>query len=116
MTTAEELIQHFYALRKKEFGFLERLELQQSVDPAVWAGFRLEVDLRASMDLHSPRLLLEFVGVKDLRIGTLEGLLRYILDIRWIGAAQLEGRNYKVVESEYDALSFTCDSFSAAVN
>ncbi len=116
MTTPEEMIQRFYAIRKAEFGFLERLELQQSVDPTNWAGFRLEIDLRSSATSTSPRLRLAFVGVQELRVGKLEGLLRYMIDIRWIGASQMERRNYKVAEGEYDAISFVCDAFTASLD
>jgi hypothetical protein len=115
MTTSQSAIERYYALRKAEFGFLERLELCQSVDPSEWAGLRLEIDLRSSAAAASPRLRLTFVGVRDLRIGALEGLLRYMIEIRWIGETQMEGRNYKVIEGEYDALSFVCESFTASI-
>ena len=112
----EPIIERYYALRKAEFGFLERFELRQPVDPREWNGFRLEVDLRSSAQAESDRLRLVFAGVRDLRIGELEGLLRYMIDIRSITAAQVEGRNYRLVEGEYDAFSFVCESFTEPSN
>src|SRR5271165_4738235 len=115
MTSPEEMIQRFYSIRKTDFGFLERLELKQSVDPAHWAGFELAIDLRSSVSNTSPRLRLAFLAVQELRIGTLEGLLRYVIEIQWIGASQMEGIHFKVVEGEYNAISFVCDTFTASI-
>lgn len=109
------MIDRFYELRKADFGFLERLELRQSVDPREWSGFQIEMDLRANASTTSPRLLLMFEGVKSLRIGDLQGLLRYMVEIHSIAGSQLEGANYQVDESEYKAISFTCSTFTAQV-
>ena len=115
MTSPQGAIERYYALRQAEFGFLERLELRQSVDPSEWAGVRLEIDLRSSTTATSPRLRLAFAGVHDLHIKAIEGLLRYMIEIRWIGEPQTEGRKFGVFEGEYDALSFVCDSFTASI-
>ncbi len=115
MTASNSVIDRFYALRKAEFGYLERLELRQSVSPMEWSGYLLELELRSSATATRRRLRLEFVGVHDLRIGALEGLLFYMMEIRWIGDAQMERLNYRVVESEHDAFSFVCESFDASI-
>jgi hypothetical protein len=113
MIIQDEAIERYYAIRKAKFGFIERIELLQSVDPGNWNGFRLEIDLRSEADSLSPRLRLVFSGVQECRIGQLDGLLRYMIEISWIGDSQMEGRHYKIGESEYDAFSFVCQSFTS---
>jgi hypothetical protein len=112
MSEITELIERFYAVRKGAFGFLERIELYQSVDPARWNGFQLTIILRSDAESTSSVLRLNFAGVQDLRIGELRGLLRYMVEIRFIGESQNEGRQFKITESEYDAFSFVCEAFS----
>jgi hypothetical protein len=115
MSLSESKIDAFYSSRGAEFGFLERLELRQSVDPKQWTGVCLDVDLRSAATATSRQLRLAFVGVKDLQIGALEGLVRYMIEIRSLGDSQLEGRNYRISESEYDAFSFVCDDFTMSI-
>jgi hypothetical protein len=113
MTTSDGLLRHYYSLNPAEFGFLECLELRQSVEPDDWSGFTLAIRLRASARRGADCLCLEFSGVQNLRIGPLEGLLRYFFEIRSVADRQLEDIKYEVVESEYKAFSFCCSGFSA---
>jgi hypothetical protein len=50
-----------------------------------------------------------------LRVGNLRGLLRYLIEICSIAESQVEGEKYSVSESEYDAFSFVCESFTASI-
>jgi hypothetical protein len=105
-------IDRFYALRKAEFGYLERLVIQQSVDPQEWSGLQLEIVLRSRTSLRAPRLLLNFEGVKELRVGELRGILFYMIEIDSIADRQLEELNFQVIESEYNLISFQCKGFA----
>jgi hypothetical protein len=116
MTTTDTLVEQYYALKPAEFGFLECLELRQSVQPEKWTGFTLKLRLRSSTIRGAKCLSLIFSDVHDLRIGSLEGLLKFFLEIRSIRERQLEGLNYSVVESEYNAFVFVCGSFVATVD
>jgi hypothetical protein len=113
MTSPDPLLTDYYALNPAAFGLLESLELCQSVQPEEWSGFTLVLRLRSSTTSEPKCLRLEFNRVQDLRIGPLEGLLRYFFEIRSIRERQLEDRNYQVVESEHNAFSFFCNNFSA---
>ena len=115
MTSSDTLVEQYYALKPADFGFLESLELRQSVQPDEWSGFILKLRLRSSTTPGAKCLHLVFSGVQDLRIGSLEGLLRFFLEIRPIREQQMEGRNYKVVESEYNAFTFFCSSFTVTL-
>ena len=106
-------IDKYYSLRPAEYGFLESLTLQQSVQPEMWHG--LDLTIRLSSISSSGSLCLEFKGVKDLRIGLIQGLVQYRLDIRSIRDDQQEGLHYRVVESEHDLLSFVSSNFAARI-
>jgi hypothetical protein len=110
MSESSELIERYYTIRKGIYGFLERVELTQNIDPKTWNGFRLEIVLRERAE-SSSTLKLEFFGVRDITIGELTGLLRYMIEIKSIEDLQTEGSKFKITESEYDAISFTCESF-----
>jgi hypothetical protein len=43
-------------------------------------------------------------------MGEITGLVRYMIEIACIRDSQMEGKTFKVTESEYDAISFVCDS------
>lgn len=112
MSENTNLIERYYAARKGTFGFLERVELTQNLDPANWNGFQLTVILRSDTNSSASTLRLSFAGVQEFRIGELYGLLRYMLEIRCIEELQNEGRKFKITESEYDAFSFVCEAFT----
>ena len=112
MSANADLIERYYAIRKNAFGFLDRIELTQSVNPSTWNGFRLEIVLRSAAEASSSLLKLEFSGVRDITIGELNGLLRYIIEISSLENFQVEGGRFKITESEYDAFSFLCDTFA----
>lgn len=95
-------------------GFLEKFELSQVVNPEHWSGFTLTLQLRPSGESDSPCLHLEFHQVQELRLGPLDGLLCYFIEIRSITERQLEDRRYYVVESDHGAFSFYCRSYYAA--
>jgi hypothetical protein len=115
MTVYDKLINQYYIIRKGTYGYIERIEMIQSVDPSRWNGFRLVIDLRSGTDESSSVLHLEFTGVQGIRIGEITGLMRYMIEIRYVGESQMESKRFRVSESEYDALSFTCESFSATL-
>jgi len=114
MNEDDKLVELYYAIRKGAFGFLQRIELKQTVDPARWSGFWLEIDLRSGIESSSPTLQLVFEGVQEFRIGEIAGLVRYMIEITCIKDSQMEGKRFRIMESEYDAISFVCDSFTVS--
>jgi hypothetical protein len=111
MTEDDTLIEMFYKVRKGEFGYIERIELTQNLNPANWKGFCLEVDLRSGTDPSSPSMQLVFKGVQEFCINEFVGIVRYMIEITCIRDRQMEGKTFRVTESEYNAISFVCDSF-----
>jgi hypothetical protein len=115
MTTTDALISQYHALKPVDFGYLECLELKQSVQPEDCTGITLKLQLRRLGGGGGNYLSLVFSGVRDLRIGNLVGLLYYLLETRSIRDRQLEQLNYEVSENEHSAFTFVCRSFTATV-
>ena len=116
MKTVDVLIDQYYALKPAEFGFLESLELSRSVQPEECTGFTLKLRLLSSTLPKAKCLTLEFRGVRDLCMGSFEGLHRLFLEIISIREHQMEGLNYRVVEGEVNTFSFYCGDFIATVD
>lgn len=109
-------IQHYYSLNPIQFGFLESLNLYREIVSEGCSDYLLEIKMRTfpeNPDTH--KLHLSFLGVRNLRLGNLEGLTNLFIEIRSIHEHQLEDLEYKVVESENEAFSFYCKDFKAIV-
>jgi hypothetical protein len=111
----DDKIEAYYALKPAKYGFLEELSISQTVDPKAWRGLVLAVTLRSSEESVRGVMRLEFWGVRNLKVNSFDGLMRYGIDIRSISEDQLEGLKYRVTENEHALLSFVCDAFSAEV-
>ena len=66
----------------------------------------------APLEQGPARLEIEFVGVRNLRVGDMHGLLVLQLDVQSIRGDQLEGLAFKVQEQECRTFSFVCSDFS----
>lgn len=109
-------IEGYQRLRPFEFGLLERLELVQAVDWETSTGRALTLHLRsAAAQNRGKRLRLAFDGVRGLRIGDLEGLIHFTLEIESIRERPLDGLAYQVVEREYNAFFFYCRDFTCTL-
>jgi hypothetical protein len=109
-------IEAYYELSPAIYCFLELLSIRQCVDPKEWAGLDLAMRLSSSFGSDAKRLQLDFTGVRDLKIGSLDGLMRYAIDIRSIAERQLEGLSYRVVEEEWGLVSFACADFAVKIS
>lgn len=95
-------------------GFCARCGLVLALVGTADAGDRL---VRSVRPASSARLLLTFEGVRELRIGDwVEGVAVLLVEITWIGDRQLEDLNDQVHESEYNAISFKCKTFTARID
>lgn len=116
MNSTEEKIKRYYSFKPSQYGYLETFKLHRDIHKDGCSDYSIELQMRSTMDISDDkRLYLSFSGIKELKIGDLEGLLSLLIDIRPMQEYQLEGVNYKVVESEYEAFSFLCLDIEATV-
>lgn len=116
MNTTDDIIKSYYSLKPSQYGYLETFKLYRDIHKEGCSDYSLELQMRSTSGIcGDKRLYLSFFGIKELKIGDLEGLLSLLIDIRPIQEYQLEDINYKVVESEYEAFSFLCLDIEAIV-
>jgi hypothetical protein len=116
MSAVNDIINSYYSLKPSQYGYLETFKLYREISKEGCSDYFLELQMRSTSDFRDPRrLFLSFSGIKELKIGNLEGLLSLLIDIRSIQEYQFENVKYKVVESEYEAFSFLCLDIEAMV-
>jgi len=116
MNYKDNAVEQYYSLNPAQFGFLESLKLDRGFNDEEHSDYTLELKLRSHPDRKDRRMLdLSFTGVKDLKIGDLDGLMNLFIDIRSVYEHQLENLRYKIAENENDAFSFFCKDFKAVI-
>jgi hypothetical protein len=115
VTLPDHLLDLYYTLRPRNFGFLEVFALNQAVQAESAADLLLTVKLRSSLVIESACLDLQFKGVRNLRFQSSDGLVRLFVDITSIRERQMEKLNYSVAEIQERSFSFLCESFTARV-
>ena len=116
MSAVNDTINSYYSLNPSQYGYLEAFKLYRDIFKEGCSDYFLELQMRSISDFSDQkRLHLFFSGIKELKIGNLEGLLGLLIDIRSVQEYQLENVKYKVVESEYEAFSFLCLDIDASI-
>jgi hypothetical protein len=117
LTDQDTAIDAFHALKPTKFGTLESLTLKRVLDPEMWGRFDVLLRLVSSMEPLSQCLYMEFRGVREIRIGSLDDIrVKHLtLEIKSIRKNQLENLNYSVAEYEEEAFSFSCRDFTAKI-
>ena len=107
MSTKNDIITSYYSLKPSQYGYLETFKLYRVISKEGCSDFHLELKMSSTSNFDDKkRLHLSFSGIKELKLGNLEGLLSLLIDIMNIQEYQLEGAKYKVIEREYEAFSF----------
>jgi hypothetical protein len=115
MKIINELLNDFYQKQKK-FGYLQSLNLSRSISDEGCSEYSLNITLfDYPYNEGDQKLVLTFLGVRDFKIGNLEGLLKLLITIRDISDDQLEKINYAVLEEENELLKFYCEEFDFRV-
>ncbi len=118
MSYKDDAIRQYYSLNPGQFGFLESLKLYREFCDSGCSDYILELKLRNYPGKKKEERLLNltFTGVRNLKIGVLEGILNLLIDIRSVHEYQLEDLCYKIVENENEAFSFFCKDFKAVIS
>ena len=115
MGQSNDLIAEFNRIQN-EFGYLMSVEFSREFNELGWfTGYSVDLALCSFPEDREGKMLLSFTGVKDLKFGDLDGLVKNFISITDISAYQMEGVRYSVKEVENDTFSFYCKSFSYEV-
>lgn len=107
-----ELINGFYEKNGK-YGYLKDIHITREIFERGCSDFQIKLILTEyPYNKGTDVFEIIFNGVKDIKIGKLEGLLKLVIDIRDLSSSQLEGIKYKIFESENDIFSFNCNDFT----
>jgi hypothetical protein len=114
-TNSVERISAFTQSNKK-YPFLKSLHIDRTLNEGGCSEYHLTIAL-CNFPFYEgdPQFVLTFSEAKDIKIGSLQGMLRLMIEITDISKDQLEGMNYKLHEEEYDLLSFCCEDFDFQV-
>jgi hypothetical protein len=111
MSKSDALISDFYQTQK-EFGFLESIKLNRDVGENNCTEYSVEIVLCACPFYSGDdKLLLNFYGAKDIKIGGVEGLYKLFMSIVDVSENQWEKIRFKVKEDENEQFSFHCENF-----
>lgn len=111
MKNFSDVISEFYK-KQKDFGYLQSIELSRDFNENGCTEYSLSIVL-CDYPYHegNQKLLLTFLGVKNLKFGDLDGLVKHFINITDVSDHQMEGIKYKVREDENDLFSFYCKTF-----
>ena len=96
---------------QSEFGYLLSLEITRELNDLGCTEYTVNIILCNYPDHHNSKLLLSFTGVKNLKLGDLDGLVKNFISITDITSHQLEGIQYSVKEEENETFAFYCKTF-----
>jgi len=89
------LISEFNRIQN-EFGYLISVELKREFNEMGCTDYCLNAVLCNYPDDRNAKLLLRFTGVRNLKFGNLDGLVKNFISIADISTYQIEGVNTKV--------------------
>lgn len=96
---------------QSEFGYLLSLEITRELNDLGCTEYTVNLILCNYPDHRNSKLLLGFTGVKNLKLGDLDGLVKNFISITDITSHQLEGIRYSVKEEENETFAFYCKTF-----
>lgn len=116
MKKSNGLFSEFYQ-RQKEFGYLESINLSRNIKEDGCSDYSLNIVLKGYPFYEGDQtLILTFWGVRNLKIGDLDGLLKLLFSITDISESQMEGIKYRVKEDENELFSFYCKTFEFEIS
>jgi hypothetical protein len=111
-------IEHYQSLKSTKFPLLARIDIHQ-----IWSDNEIPPDLQVELEMRSRQvgsheaLILQFLGVRELRFSqpSLSLLQITLLEISSIKDRGWETLRYKVKDEEDGNLSFFCADFHADI-
>jgi len=104
-----EIIKTFYE-KNKRFGYLKDIHLLRDITDEGCTDYQINLILTNYPYYEGDEIFnIIFKGVKDIKIGKLDGLLKLVFEIRDLSSDCLENIKFRVYESENEILSFYCN-------
>lgn len=97
------------------YGTLVELHLRRSTTGGSAEPWVLEVVLAAQPEVGAQKARLYFAGVRGLKMGRIDGLLKLLLVVTDCSERQMEDIRLCVEEEEHGQLFFWCASFEFAL-
>lgn len=98
--------------KQMDFGFIQSINFFRNINNDGCSEYSLNITLCGNPYYEgNQKLILNFLGVRDIKIGDLNGLFKSLIYITDISEDQMEGINYRVKEDEYQLFSFYCETF-----
>jgi len=97
---------------QNEFGYLMSIEISREFNEIGCTDYSVNAVLCNYPDINIAKILIRFTGVRNLKFGDLDGLVKNFISISDISTHQIEGVKYSIKEEENETFSFYCKSFS----
>jgi len=102
----------FYA-KQKRFKYLQSISLHRDINEDGFLEYTAHIVLFDYPSCQeNKKFEIIFSGVRNFKMGKIDGLFALFVNIIDISGDQLENISYKVTEEENDMFSFYCKSFS----
>ena len=115
MKKSSDAVTEFYE-KQKDFAYLQSINLSRRIHENGCSDYTLNIVLcdYPYYEGHE-KLLLTFLGVKNIKMGDLDGLVKHLIIISDVSDRQMEDIKYRVVEEENDAFCFYCKTFKCEI-
>lgn len=114
MDKSNTLISDFNRIQN-EYGYLLSFEFTREFNEVGCTDYSVNAVLGNYQDNPNARIQISFEGVRNLKFGSLDGLVKNFISISDISDHQIEGVKYSVKEEENETFSFYCRSFNYEV-
>jgi len=115
MNKYDKLVKDFESLKPIQFGVLKSFEISREIEGNECSEYKIELKMCDFPKNDSKILYLIFYGVRDIKIGRLDGIINLVIVIESIRGHQLEDLNFRVTECEEHTFSFYCADFNAKI-
>lgn len=96
---------------QNNFGYLLSFEVSRELYEVGCTDYSVDIYLCNYPKDRNAKILLRFTGVKNLKFGDLDRLVKNFVSISDISTHQIEGVKYSVKEEENETFSFYCNTF-----
>jgi hypothetical protein len=106
-------IEEFISLKPAHYRFLKTINLTRTISKEGCGRFDVDIILSKVSENTVEDLRVRCINSFDIKIGDIESMFGFHIEIEDIRSRQLEGGKYRIVEQEENAFSFYCDEFFA---